>query len=221
MSAIRLDRFEIISIFIQRWSTVEKQKYDKWKEVYRRGGEGPYPWDLGRPRDFLVDLVEKGMIGGRRALDTCCGLGTNGLYLAEKGFEVTGIDISDKAVEIAGRRAKETGRGERTNFHASNFMDMDFAPESFDFILDVGCFHHVVPEDRLPFIENIHRVLSPGGRYLLMCFSDRMGPSWNHFSEQQVRDFFSGHFKILILNEISSVEGDGAIRYFHLSLMEK
>lgn len=195
--------------------------YDKWKDVYRRGSEGLYPWELGRPRDFLVDLIEKGMIEGHRALDTCCGLGTNSLYLAEKGFKVTGIDISGNAVEIANRKAKEAGKDRIADFQVRNFMDLDFDSGSFDFVLDVGCFHHVVEEDRQAFIENVHRTLTPGGRYLLMCFSNRMGPAWNHFSERQVRDLFSDFFDILILREISSVEGDGITRYFFVSLMEK
>jgi cyclopropane fatty-acyl-phospholipid synthase-like methyltransferase len=198
-----------------------EQNYEKWEDVYRRGGEGPYPWDLGRPRDFLVQLLERGMIEGDRALDTCCGLGTNGLYLAEKGFNVTGIDISEKAVKIANRKAEKTRKSENIDFKVHSFMDMDFEPGSFDFVLDIGCFHHVAKEDRQKFIENVRRVLRPGGRYLLMCFSDRMGPAWNHFSEQQVRGLFSGHFNIMILEEISSVEGDGVTRYFYVSLMER
>ena len=41
-----------------------EKDYEKWKDTYRRGSEGPYPWDLGRPRDFLVQLLEEGMDGG-------------------------------------------------------------------------------------------------------------------------------------------------------------
>jgi 2-polyprenyl-3-methyl-5-hydroxy-6-metoxy-1,4-benzoquinol methylase len=65
-----------------------------------------YPWDLGKPREFLVRFMENGMIKGEKALDTCCGLGTNGLYLADKGFQVTGIDISERAVKIANRKVR-------------------------------------------------------------------------------------------------------------------
>jgi ubiquinone/menaquinone biosynthesis C-methylase UbiE len=195
-------------------------RYERWKDVYRSGEKGTYPWELGRPRSFLVELVEKGMIRGRSALDTCCGLGTNSLFLAEKGFEVTGIDISEKAVEIASQRAEEKGIDRSAQFEVENFMQMDFEGSSFDFVLDVGCFHHVAEEDRQVFIGNVHRILSPGGRYLLMCFSDRMGPSWNHFSEKQIKKLFTDSFEILLLHEISSVEGDGVTRYFYVSLME-
>jgi len=195
--------------------------YDRWKEAYQKGTRGEYPWELGRPRDFLVDLVERGMVRGRKVLDTCCGLGTNGLFLAERGFDVTGIDISKKAVEIANQRAQECSEADRIRFTVENFMKMDFAPMSFDFVLDIGCFHHVAKADRHSFIQNVHRVLMPAGRYLLMCFSDRMGQEWNHFSPAKIRRLFSDGFEILMLDEISSVEGDGETRYFHVALMEK
>jgi len=124
-------------------------------------------------------------------------------------------------VEIANRRAGASQKDEDVDFKVKNFMDMDFSSESFDFVLDIGCFHHVVEEDRSRFIKNVHRVLRQGGRYLLMCFSEGMGRAWNHFSERQIRDLFTGHFNILTLDEISSVEGDGVTRKFHVSLMER
>ena len=194
---------------------------EEWKDVYRHGDEGQYPWELGKPRDFLVQLVEDGMIQGKRALDVCCGLGTNGLYLAEKGFDVTGIDISEKAVEVANQKAVKIGRGGNIRFVAQSFMNMDYEPESFDFALDIGCFHHVPEDDRRTCIENVHRVLRPGGRYLLMCFSDSMGREWNHFSDSQLRNLFSHRFDILTLDEVASLEADDVIREFRVSLMER
>ena len=119
------------------------------------------------------------------------------------------------------RGAVGAGKKEDISFKVRSFMDMDFEPGSFDFVLDIGCFHHVAEADRQEYIENVRQVLRPGGRYLVMCFSDRMGPAWNHFSERQVRDLFSGAFEIMTLNEISSVEGDNVIRTFYVSLMER
>lgn len=200
---------------------MDDRKYDRWQKVYLAGGEGPYPWDLGRPRDFLVELVEQGVIRGKKVLDTCCGLGTNGLYLAEKGYEVTGIDISGKALELAEKKARGRSLAGSIRFERRNFMGAGFGPGSFEFILDIGCFHHVAVEDRDTFIANIHRTLGPGGRYLLMCFSDRMGGAWNHFSPDQLKGLFSERFETLESREIASVEGDGVTRFFHVVLMER
>ncbi|NWG11350.1 class I SAM-dependent methyltransferase [Candidatus Bathyarchaeota archaeon] len=58
-------------------------------------------------KKILVNLVEKGVIKKGKALDICCGAGTNTVYLAKKGFEVTGIDISSKAIEYATEKAKQ------------------------------------------------------------------------------------------------------------------
>ena len=62
--------------------------YEEWDRIYRRYPLEDLPWELGRPRKVLVELVEKGLIKRGKALDICCGAGTNALYLAKKGFQV-------------------------------------------------------------------------------------------------------------------------------------
>jgi ubiquinone/menaquinone biosynthesis C-methylase UbiE len=61
--------------------------YEEWDQIYRRYPPEALPWELGRPRKVLVDLVEKGLIKKGKALDICCGAGTNGLYLTKKAFK--------------------------------------------------------------------------------------------------------------------------------------
>ena len=124
-------------------------------------------WELGKPRPLLVEFIEKGLIKKGKALDLCCGAGTNTVYLAEKGFEVTGIDISPTAVDIAKEKAEQANA--KINFSVQNFVELPFRDELFDFIFDMGCFHHVEPEDREKFIGGVHRVLKDGGLYMLTC----------------------------------------------------
>ena len=66
--------------------------YEEWDEIYKKNPLEALPWELGRPRQALVGLVETGVIKKGKALDTCCGVGTNAIYLAKKGFQVVGID---------------------------------------------------------------------------------------------------------------------------------
>jgi len=75
--------------------------YEDWDYVYRNYPLDELPWELGRPREILVRLVEEGTIDPGKALDICCGAGTNTVYLARKGLQVTGINISSKAIEYA------------------------------------------------------------------------------------------------------------------------
>lgn len=149
--------------------------YKEWGQIYRRYSLETLPWQLGRPREVLVELVEKGLIKKGKALDICCGAGTNALYLAKKGFQVTGIDISSRAIEYAKEKARKASAG--IQFQVENFLNLPFEDEEFDFIFDMGCFHHVKVEDRSTFIRGVHRVLKKGGSYLMVCFSYRNGPA--------------------------------------------
>ncbi len=76
-------------------------------------------------------------------------------------------------------------------------------------------------KDRDIYIKGVYRVLKTGGSYLMVCFSYRNGPAWNHFTKEQIIQFFSNHFKIKNIEHIASVEGDGYVRYFYSVLMEK
>ena len=193
--------------------------YSDWDAIYRRFPLGELGWELGKPRPILVEFIEKGLIPKGRALDICCGAGTNTVYLAQNGLEVIGIDISQTALDIAKKKAVEAKVG--INFLAESFIDLPFIDAAFNFVFDMGCFHHVAVEERSEFIAGVHRVLKEVGVYMLTCFSYRNGRGWNHFTRQQLIDLFSGYFEIETLRHYPSLEGDGVIRFFYTVLMKK
>jgi len=193
--------------------------YDEWDQIYREYPLDSLGWELGKPRSILVEYVEQGLVTKGKALDLCCGAGTNTVYLAEKGFEVTGIDVSQRALEYA--RVKAVQAHVLVSFVKQSFVDLAFADGWCDFVFDMGCFHHVVPADRDRFIAGVHRVLKGGGGYMLTCFSYKNGSAWNHFTEKQLVNFFSRLFKIKDVRHYSSVEGDGVTRFFYTVWMEK
>ena len=193
--------------------------YDEWDQIYREYPLNSLGWELGRPRPILIEFIEKGLIKKGKALDLCCGAGTNTVYLAEKGFEVTAIDISPRAIEYAEKKAQQANV--KIKLMVQNFVNLPFGDEEFDFVFDMGCFHHVKVEDRTKFIKGAHRVLKRDGNYLLTCFSYKNGPAWNHFTKKQIISLFSGYFEINEIRHISSIEGDGVRRYFYTVLMKK
>lgn len=197
----------------------ENSGYEEWDDIYREYPLEDLPWELGKPRQILVDLVEKALLKKGKALDLCCGAGTNTVYLAQKGFEVTAVDISSKAIEYAKKKAEQAHV--KIKFMMQNFVKLPFKVSEFDFIFDMGCFHHVKIEDRSTFIGGVHRVLKKGGVYLLVCFSYRNGVAWNHFTKEQIVKLFSSQFKIVEIKHFSSIEADGYTRYFYSALMEK
>ena len=194
--------------------------YSEWDRYYRDYPLEELGWELGKPRPILVEYLQKRSVPkGGKALDLCCGAGTNTVYLAQNGYGTTGIDISSTALGFAKKRAEQANA--ELGFVNASFIDLPFANNQFALIYDMGCFHHVQPEDRQPFIRGIHRVLKPSGIYMLTCFSYRNGVGWNHFTKQQLTVLFSELFTFKLVRHFSSLEGDGVTRFFYTVLMEK
>jgi len=194
--------------------------YQDWDRVYREYPLEELPWELGRPREVLVSVIESGRVKPGKALDICCGAGTNTVYMALKGFNVTGLDISSQAIRYARHKAREAGV--KIRFVVGNALDFPFEDEEFDFVFDMGCFHHIIIEDREKFIQGLCRILKRDtGQYLLVCFSDRNGSAWNHFTKEQLAQYFSDRFKFQNVEHFGSVEGDGYKRFFYAALMQR
>ncbi len=190
-----------------------------WDHIYHRYPPKSLPWELGKPRKVLLKLLDSGKVKPCKTLDLCCGAGTNPVYLATRGFEVTALDISDGAVKYAKDKAYEAKVD--VDFLVGDFLNLPFRNEEFDFAFDFGCFHHVDVDDRTVFIDGVHRILKPDSRYSLVCFSDKNGPAWNHFTKEQIVDLFTDYFEIEWVSHVSSLEGDNVTRYFYEVLMKK
>src|SRR5438128_2069168 len=84
----------------------------RWYDfVYRASYRlGFTPWDRGVPPPGLVELVEgPAALPAGRAIDLGCGTATNTIYLARRGWEVTGVDMVPQALETARQRAAAAG----------------------------------------------------------------------------------------------------------------
>jgi ubiquinone/menaquinone biosynthesis C-methylase UbiE len=193
--------------------------YDKWDKIYREYPLNTLGWELGKPRPILVELIEKDLIVKGKTLDICCGAGTNSIYLAKNGFSVYALDISPTAIQYAKKEAKKESL--LIHFVLANFVFLNFINDIFDFVFDMGCFHHVNIIDRITFIEGIYRVLKKNGFYMVTCFSYKNGPAWNHFTKNQLIQLFSENFNIIQIMHYSSIEGDGIKRFFYTVLMKK
>src|SRR3972149_12072790 len=110
--------------------------YKDWDRIYREYPLETWGWELGKPRKTLVDLIESGKIKQGKALDICCGAGTNTVYLAERGFEVSALDISKQAIKFAKQKAGKTKI--EIQFVLGNFVTLPFKDEEFNFVLDIG-----------------------------------------------------------------------------------
>lgn len=131
---------------------------------------GRPPWDIGQPQPAFRELADRGRLAGR-VLDVGCGTGEHALMAAAIGFDATGVDTAGTAVAIAQRKGLE--RDLPARFMTWDALDLADLGESFDTVLDCGLFHMLDVDDRPAFLAGLRNVLRPGGRYFLLCFSDR------------------------------------------------
>lgn len=139
-----------------------------WDQEYQRGW---VPWDIGRPQPAFVSLAHRDEIGGP-VLDSGCGTGENALMLAERGFEVMGVDISPTAIERA--RLKAQGRDLAVDFRLGDVLALGDLGRRFATVIDCGTFHTFNDEDRARYVAGLGAATVDGGVVHLLCFSDRM-----------------------------------------------
>jgi SAM-dependent methyltransferase len=126
-------------------------------------------WDTGISPPELIEVLDSLRPG--HALDVGCGTGTNLLTMAERGWEVTGMDfvwLSVLKARCKIRRAGVTARVLHRDVTGNLALD-----GTYDFILDIGCYHALFPEGRKQYRENLDRWLKPGGTYLIYAHNKR------------------------------------------------
>jgi SAM-dependent methyltransferase len=101
-----------------------------------------------------------------KVLEIGCGIGTDGAQFARAGADYTGIDLTAAAVDLARTRFAVSGlKGE---FRVSDAENLDFPTDIFDLVYSHGVLHHT--PDIESAISEIHRVLKPGGRAMVMLY---------------------------------------------------
>jgi cyclopropane fatty-acyl-phospholipid synthase-like methyltransferase len=158
---------------------------DFFDSAYR----GRPPWDIGRPQKEFVELVRRGEVTGS-VLDIGCGTGEQSLFFAENGYDVWGIDSAPLAIQKAQKKAD--GRGLAVHFLVLNIKDLSRLGRKFDNVIDSGFFHTLSDDDRPLFVDNLAAILSPAGKYFMLCFSELepggYGP--RRITEREIQDSF-------------------------------
>lgn len=171
-----------------------------WDEVYK----GTPPWDLDHPQPAFQALIKNGEIKPGRALDIGCGRGENAIMLAMNGCNVTGIDLSENAISDA--KAKALERRVKVKFVVEDVLQMDwlFEKDEFDIVIDSGLFHVMTEEERPVFARQVHRVLREGGKYFMLCFSDKEPGEYKlprRLSKAEIERTFSPLFDIIYIKD--------------------
>jgi SAM-dependent methyltransferase len=162
---------------------------------------GFHPWeDLAEHPPFagkLLDLVARDEDGGSppygQALDLGTGSGVWGMRLAERGWQVTGVDIVEKALRRARERIEDAGvpmrlvRGDVTALRAAGIGS------GFRLLLDTGTFHGLTDEQRGEMGKEVTAVAAPDATLILDCFAPRRrGPLPRGASREDIEAAFPG-----------------------------
>jgi SAM-dependent methyltransferase len=167
-----------------------------FEEMYK----GVPPWEIDGPQSEIVHLAERGEIRPP-VLDIGCGTGENALYLARLGYDVLGIDIVPTAIEKALEKARE--RSGAATFLVVDALNLQVLRRRFNTVIDSGLFH-VLPDKKRPdFLRSLASVLSPGGTYFMLCFSEYEPGSWGprRVTRAEIRESFGQGWQIHYIRE--------------------
>ena len=185
------------------------------------------------PPNALVKLIESGEVKPCKVIDFGCGAGNYAIYLAGKGFYTTGVDYSPTAIKMANENARI--KGVSCHFLVADVLgDLNVVTETFDFAYDWEMLHHIFPENRGKYVENVYRILRPNGKYLSVCFSEkdpqfggsgkyretRLGTTLYFSSEDELRALFDPYFNIKELKTIE-ISGKSVFHLVNYAFMER
>lgn len=170
---------------------------------------GRAPWDTGITPPEVMSFLDRTPPG--RALDLGCGTGTNAMEMARRGWEVTAIDFSSRAV-LAARRRAAAARLPLTVVQG-DVSDLHGVHGPFDFVLDIGCFHALTKEGQARYAAHVIRRTLPGATFMLYTFIDKGRTRGRELpSEDTLRRLFTPAFALTSLDH--GTDGQHASAWF-------
>jgi len=154
------------------------------------------PWSIGEPQPEIATLIAGGKIRGE-VLDAGCGEAALSMYLAERGFNTVGLDMSPTAIKLAQAEADKRGL-KSASFAVADISSFEGYDGRFDTIVDSTLFHSMPVEARDGYQQSIVRAAAPGASYFVLVFdagSMPNGPA-HPVTEEELRGVVSKYWTI-------------------------
>ncbi len=150
------------------------------------------PWSHEEPTLFLPEICRRRQSGS--ALDIGCGAGTDSLFLAQQGWNVTSLDFMPKALEYTEQRAREAGVSVTPVL--ADITDWE-PPQKYDLVLDHGLLHNMDPIRYPAYKDAVLSALANDGEFVLLHWhpafegqgNGKMGPTRR--SRDEIKQFFA------------------------------
>ncbi|MBA2353601.1 MAG: class I SAM-dependent methyltransferase, partial [Acidobacteria bacterium] len=120
--------------------------------------------------DGVIEVARRWVAPGltvRRALDFGCGAGRLSVPLAERGIEVTGIDVAPSMLEESARQSARRGLAERCTYLCLDEVEWQAHAGRYDLVHSYIVFQHVPPDEGYPLIARLLGCVAPGGAVAL------------------------------------------------------
>jgi len=206
-----------------------------WESTYRKKGDIK-TWISNIVKDSVGLLKKKGV---KKILEVGFGTGTDTLFLAENGFDVYGIDISETAKKITEKKAME--KKLKVHLKVADMRAIPFADASFDAVVSVYTLPHNTLVGLRKTFSELKRVLKPKGMliatlvstkdtrygagkmvepntFLILDDPDESDVSHHFSDEKETRELLAG-FKIKKLNERSGISKRRNVNSVHWDII--
>jgi tellurite methyltransferase len=192
------------------------RKEPVWETNYK-ADESDYAFG-GKPSAEFNDLI-RDLPPHAKVLDLGCGDGRNAIFLADRGFHVTAIDISKAGIKKLRYKAHKKGLPIATVI--DDIRHYEFV-DTYDLIIAHGCLHLIERKYWIPLIERIKSHTNRGGYNVIAVFTDRIAPpadlkkfTLGLFHEGELFTYYKDWEIVIQQNYIKDDEHPGGIKHRH------
>lgn len=178
----------------------QKKIQERFEQMYQNN-EKPWRQHKNEPllNNFFALVKEK--YNKAKILDLGCGDGWISITAAKRGHETWGLDSSKTSIKEA-RESAEKEELKNVHFQVGDALNLPYQSDFFEVLIDRGLFHHILPENRPHYFDNIHKVLKPESLLYLSVFSDRNERDTGQtFTKELVNELFGPHFSEVSFKE--------------------
>ncbi|HAJ63849.1 MAG TPA: class I SAM-dependent methyltransferase [Cyanobacteria bacterium UBA8543] len=179
----------------------QQREFPDWEKLYQDQNVESMPWfNPNLDPDLDQALTKLNLHTTSTALDLGTGPGTQAMALAQRGFQVTAIDLSSTAIEKAQALAQE--KGLNIFWKQDDILNSNL-DQKFDFVFDRGCFHVFPSERRSDYVGVVDNLIKPNGYLFLKCFSHletrESGPY--RFTAEEIKEIFGSRFNVISIED--------------------
>jgi SAM-dependent methyltransferase len=177
-------------------------------------GLGFTPWDghahAAGLRELIEGTADTPALPPGTALDVGCGTGDSSIYLAQHGWQVTGVDFVPKALDKA--RAKARAAGVPVDFVQADVTHLSQAgiTGGFQLIMDNGCLHGMSDGDRDLYVQEMTAAATPGARLLIVAAKPGGPVGFLRLDQAEVERRFTPRWTLLSVAEEKMAFANGS-----------